>query len=306
MKRKWHPEELMEHWALQPEEEKLLVKRKGANCLGFVLLLKFFQYEGRFPEQKNEIPRIAQTFVADQLGLPPEVLDDYNWQGRVIKYHRAEIRKLSGFRPSTLTVQHQLRTWLVHGVLSQEQDYHHLKEKVYTQLRSRKIEPPTPARIERLIRSAQRVFEKQLFSSTLEKLSSQSQTELNALIKESDASGSQDGDESALSALKSDPGCIGLKSLLAEAAKLQRLRQIALPDDLFSHLAPKVLQRYRLRVETETLTELRQHPLPIRCTLLASFCWLRLQEIAVFSQLRQVIHTNFGTLISANFGRVNS
>lgn len=170
MKRKWYPEELVEHWALQPEEEKLLAKRKGANCLGFVLLLKFFQYEGRFPEQKNEIPRMVLTFVADQLGFPPELFQDYNWQSRVIKYHRAEIRTISGFRPATLSVQNQLRTWLVNGVLSQEQDYYHLKVKVYAQLRSSKIEPPTPARIERLIRSAQRVFEQQLFSSTLEKL----------------------------------------------------------------------------------------------------------------------------------------
>ncbi len=34
-----------------------------------------------------------------------------------------------------------------------------------------------------------------------------------------------------------------------------------------------------MRVETETLTELRQHPEPIRYTLLAAFCSLRLQEV---------------------------
>ncbi|WP_262562548.1 DUF4158 domain-containing protein [Acaryochloris sp. CCMEE 5410] len=41
MKRKWHPEELLEHWSIQPDEEHLLSRRQGANRLGFVLLLKF-------------------------------------------------------------------------------------------------------------------------------------------------------------------------------------------------------------------------------------------------------------------------
>jgi TnpA family transposase len=292
MKRKWHPEELEEHWRLQPEEEELLSKRKGANCLGFVVLLKFFQYEGRFPEQKNEIPRIALTFVADQLGLAAELFEDYNWQSRVIKYHRVEIRKFTGYSQPTLSVQNQLHSWLVNSVLSQEQDYQHLKVKVYSQLRAWKIEPPTPARLERLIRSAQRGFEKQLFASTLAKLSSQSQAELNGLLQESETQLSQVGSEAPLIAIKSDPGAVGVNSLLAEAAKLKRLRQIALPDDLFSHLNPKVLQRYRLRVETETLTEVRQHPLPIRCTLLASFGWLRIQEVTdnIIDLLIQIVH----------------
>jgi TnpA family transposase len=39
------------------------------------------------------------------------------------------------------------------------------------------------------------------------------------------------------------------------------------------------VERYRLRVATETLTELRRHPTAIRYTLLSAFCWLRSQEI---------------------------
>lgn len=56
---------------------------------GFPLLLKFFQLEERFPEKKNEIPRIVQVFVAEQLGIPVTLYQEYNWQGRALKYHRA-------------------------------------------------------------------------------------------------------------------------------------------------------------------------------------------------------------------------
>lgn len=64
MKRKWENEELTEHWSLDSQERERIAQKKGANRLGFALLLKFFQWQGRFPEKKNEIPRVVQEFVA--------------------------------------------------------------------------------------------------------------------------------------------------------------------------------------------------------------------------------------------------
>jgi hypothetical protein len=70
MKRQWQTEELLEYWTLQPQEQELLTgKKTDPNRLAFVLLLKFFQIEGHFPQQRQEIPRIVQDFVAQKLGL---------------------------------------------------------------------------------------------------------------------------------------------------------------------------------------------------------------------------------------------
>lgn len=52
MKRSWQPEELIEHWTLIPTELDLLTKKTASNRLGIALLLKYFQYEGRFPTSK--------------------------------------------------------------------------------------------------------------------------------------------------------------------------------------------------------------------------------------------------------------
>ena len=46
MKRKWENEELTEHWRIEAEERALILQKKGANRLGFALLLKFFQLRG--------------------------------------------------------------------------------------------------------------------------------------------------------------------------------------------------------------------------------------------------------------------
>ena len=56
MKRYWSTQELREHWSLSVEERSLLAKKTPRSQLGFAVLLKCFQCEGRFPSQKYEIP----------------------------------------------------------------------------------------------------------------------------------------------------------------------------------------------------------------------------------------------------------
>lgn len=64
MRRKWNNHELVEHWTLDDKDRRLIYQKRGANRLGFALLLKSFQLKGRFPEKKSEISRVVRTFVA--------------------------------------------------------------------------------------------------------------------------------------------------------------------------------------------------------------------------------------------------
>ncbi len=89
MKRQWENEELIEHWILSPWDLAQVGNKTGAIRLGFAVLLKFFQREGRFPFFKNEIPGLVISFVATQVGVAPEAYLHYDWQERTIEYHRA-------------------------------------------------------------------------------------------------------------------------------------------------------------------------------------------------------------------------
>ena len=100
MKRQWETEELVEHWTLDVEDRVLLGNKTGATRLGFAVLLKFFQQEGRFPQHKHEVPGIVITFLATQVGVDASAYLQYAWQGRTIEYHRAQIREALGFRES--------------------------------------------------------------------------------------------------------------------------------------------------------------------------------------------------------------
>ena len=97
---------------------------------------------------------------------------------------------------------------------------------------------------------------------------------------------------SPLAVLKSDPGRLGLDSLISEAAKLKQLRQLELPDNLFQGISTKVLLIYKQRVAVEPPRELRRHPPNRRYTLLSAFCYLRTQEITdkLVELLIQIIH----------------
>jgi hypothetical protein len=63
MKRQWENEELIEHWILGPWDLAQVGNKSGATRLGFAVLLKFFQREGRFPFFKNEVPGVVVSFV---------------------------------------------------------------------------------------------------------------------------------------------------------------------------------------------------------------------------------------------------
>lgn len=79
--------------------------------------------------------------------------------------------------------------------------------------------------------------------------------------------------------LRADPGSASIETLEEELDKLQRLRSLALPPHLFDRLAPEMVQSYRRLAAVEEIHELRRHPPPLRFTLLAAFCHLRMREL---------------------------
>jgi hypothetical protein len=193
MKRQWEKEELIENWMLSAWDLAQLGNRIGATRLGFAVLLKFFQHQGRFPAFKNEVADQVISFVAAQVGVVPEAYLQYDWNGRTIKDHRAEIRELLGFRESTVVDAEQLQQWLLVEVLPQEHQEERLREQAYLWFRRLHLEAPTPDRLARLIRSAAQTFEQQLYEATLARLPEASQAALEALLLTEEQNGLQEG-----------------------------------------------------------------------------------------------------------------
>ena len=91
MKQFWHPDELAHHWMVSGEEHALLANKTGATRLAFAVLLKAFQYDGRFPEDREDVPHSIVAHLAQQVGVLPDVYAEVDWTGRSSRRHRGDI-----------------------------------------------------------------------------------------------------------------------------------------------------------------------------------------------------------------------
>jgi hypothetical protein len=71
--------------------------------------------------------------------------------------------------------------------------------------------------------------------------------------------------------LRGSPGWPSLAGIQDELAKLELVRAIGLPADLFDGVLPRDLERYRRRVAVEAPYELRRHAEPARLAWLTAF-----------------------------------
>lgn len=242
--------------------------------------------------------------MAKLLNIKSEKYQGYDWQGRSIKYHRAQIREFFGFREIQVSDAEELANWLTEQALIYELKFEQLKLAALIHLRELKIEPPTISRLERIIRSALRNFEERFFQSISQQLSSQSKAQIDKLLNlavssllidevaDEHTSSKAEIPETTWAELKTDPGRIGVEGFQKEVAKLESFRQLDLPPDLFKQIPTKILQIYKNRVAVEHPRDLRRHPEVIRYTLFAAFCWLRSLDVTdnLVELLIQIVH----------------
>jgi len=273
-----------DRWTLRAAERALLGNKSGATRLGFAVLLKLFQVEGRFPRCPEDVPLAAVETIAGQSGVPAAAWRSYDWNGRAIRYHRAQIRTALGFREATEQDVAALARWLEDQVLALERRPDRLLTAARERCRALYVEPPSPERLERLVRSALHRQEEMFCAALLARLPPETAVGLDALLRASDPL-PDDGEDAApgppaLLILRAGTGQARLQSVSEEADKLRRIRALALPGGLFDGVPSRVMLAYRRRIAAEELHELRRHLAPIRLPLLAAFCHVREREIA--------------------------
>jgi TnpA family transposase len=273
VKREWDLEDLIDSWTLKKADMKALANKSGSTRLGFALMLKYFEIDARFPRHRGEVPAAAVKFVASQLRLDPELFAEYELTGRTSEYHRSQIRDELGFRAFTRSDEDKMITWLATEVCPTELNVDRQREAVLARCRTEMLEPP--GRMNRIIGAANQAADKQFCATIASRLHGEVQASLLRIVI-----GADDSDEGLFAELKSDPGRLGLETLLAEIEKLHRVRSIGLPEDLFADIAEARIARWRARAAAEyPSTLLRDHPPLVRITLLATLVWCRRFEI---------------------------
>jgi Domain of unknown function (DUF4158) len=92
VQREWEAEELIGAWTLLDRDWRLVGNKTGPTRLGFALMLKFYEIEGRFPAYPEEVPPASVEYIASLVKVSPAAFAKYSWTSRAIKYHRTQIR----------------------------------------------------------------------------------------------------------------------------------------------------------------------------------------------------------------------
>lgn len=245
----------IDRWTLTVAEREVVMRKSAAHRLDVALLLKFFQSAGRFPASTEIEPAVAE-YVAAQLDIVVSTL--HALKGRTLERVRSEIRALCGFREAAVDDAAWLSDYLCEHAVPQTRDHERLAAAVLVACRERRIEPPTDERIERIIRHAVNIYEEGFYARTLERLTPSSRAALDALL--SVPAGDDASDRAVINTLRADAGRIGINSIKDELAKLELVRKLDLPADLFGHAQAHELELYRKRVAVEAPYELRRHP----------------------------------------------
>ncbi|WP_026808952.1 Tn3 family transposase [Arenibacter latericius] len=289
MKRNWTADEILEYFTILEKEMVLVSGFKNTGKLGFLVILKFFQIEAKFPVSKEEIPYALIQFIAKQLHSPLQDFDDYPLDGRTFKRHKNLIREHFGFRISTIETYKEVALSL--KMLDKWHDKKKIRAEAIGLYRKLKVELPSSNRLDKLVDSVVNAGEQQFFAEIGKRLSLGTKERMDVFVESITDTG-DDSPTMSLNSIRSDPGRIGLESIFGEMDKLIAIRYLKIPDNLFASTPFGIIEKYRLRVASELLGEIRAHPDDIRHTLLSIFFWTRSREITdnLVELLIQVVH----------------
>src|SRR5216683_1205921 len=136
-------------------------QREPFNRLGYALQLCTLRYLGFVPTDFTATPEVVVTFVAEQLGMPPQVLALYD-NRETQSDHRRHVRTYLGFRPATPMDVYALQTWLLARALEHDKPTLLLQlacEKLYRE----RIVRPGVTRLERFVATAREQAHEETF-----------------------------------------------------------------------------------------------------------------------------------------------
>jgi TnpA family transposase len=265
----WELDELISVWTLVSEDWDLIANKSGATRLGFAVMLKFYEIEGRFPAYPEEVPAAAVRYLGSLVKVDPALFARYSWTGRTIKTHRAQIRRKYGTRGPTEADEERWAQWLADEMCPTETSRDRLAGALLRRCRSERVEPPTSGQVERIVASGCRRFDDAFAATTAGRLGPAACARLQELL-------SQAG---VLAGLKSDPGSLGLDTLLSEIGKLSMVRALGLAEAVFADASDRIVAAWRARAARMYPSDFEDCGDPVRYTLLAALCWTRQAEL---------------------------
>lgn len=282
---------------LDSEELSLIYKKKPQTQLAFALMLKFFRIENKFPSSIQDISTKLIEEVSNQLNMPKQFTEKFDWNGRSSERFRSEIRDYLGYRKPTVSDSEHLVQWLIQNHLADIPTFSQCRDFAMMYLRQQKIELFATKELDRHIKSAQGKFEIEFFKTIANELTDITRKKIDALLFE-------DFDDEALfenppknnsityQNLKKDIGEPKLKNIQKAIEKNDYLESFEIPNNLLKNLPRKILIKYYRRILAEHPSHIREHDQNRKLAMMAIFIYIRSQFLldSAAELLLQLIH----------------
>ena len=174
-----------------------------------------------------------------------------------------------GTRPPTEDDEDRWAQWLAAELCPAETNRDRLAAALRRRCRSEKVEPPSTGQVERVVASAGRRFDDDFAATAAGRLGPVVCGRLEDLLSR----------PNVLAELKSDPGPLGLDTLLAEIGKLSMVRALGLTEAVFGGASDRIVAAWRARAARMYPSDFADCPEPVRYALLAALCWTRQAEL---------------------------
>ena len=228
-----------------------------------------------------------------QLDCDIEDCEGFDWEGSTAKRFRQKVRGFLDYRKARLSDVEGLTNYLIKRICDDGLTLSQCRMETDIYFKTQKLEPFKSDITDTRVKRAYHRFEKGFFEATLTALSSHSKTTLDQLIdSDDDLPVTQKSETLYLRHIKQETKGSRKNNVEFEIKKLQCLRNLQLPQDLFQGFSPKLIKKYFLRVNSESPSHIKHHSESIRFPALAAFCYHRSQQITdtLVDQFKQMIH----------------
>src|SRR5271157_5236425 len=142
--------DLVRHFTLSEADLGAIRRCRGDhNRLGYALMLCYLRHPGRALRSGERPPPALLAFVAEQIGILPDAVDEYLAAERNRQRHAVECQEQLGLRPFGKRPAAELASVLLPQAIEDDR-LAHLAELVMETCRQHRIVVPSPATLERL------------------------------------------------------------------------------------------------------------------------------------------------------------
>lgn len=220
--------EIGQYDTFTPSDLTIIRRHRGPqNWLGFAVQLAVLRFPGRPLTDLDSIPTRVLAYLAQQVGVAPDVLSDYGTRPATLSDHLDEIRSTFGYRDYDWRAIRWLMNHLVpmamHGTRPLP-----LIEAALHLLRTQMVIAPAIRSLERVVWRSLRLVERRAYRVLSRSLSGEQQTALDGMLTSAPSPGRARG-STRLTWLRKAPGNPSANQIQEIVARLTVLDTLNLP-----------------------------------------------------------------------------